>query len=110
MSILKVARMGHPVLRAKARALTPADVRTHDIQRLIDDMFETMTEYHGVGPYREYFRIHGHQGGTILVVFFVRVEVGDKDAQFLVDLRRRQADASVLGHRLDHVIDQFLNG
>jgi peptide deformylase len=49
MSILKVARMGHPVLRAKARALTPADVRTHDIQRLIDDMFETMTEYHGVG-------------------------------------------------------------
>jgi peptide deformylase len=49
MSILKVARMGHPVLRAVARALTPADIRTNDIQRLIDDMIETMVEYHGVG-------------------------------------------------------------
>jgi peptide deformylase len=49
MSILKVARMGHPVLRAKARALTPADLRTVDVQRLIDDMLETMVEYHGVG-------------------------------------------------------------
>jgi peptide deformylase len=49
MSILKVARMGHPVLRARARALDPADVRTPAIQRLIDDMFETMREYRGVG-------------------------------------------------------------
>jgi peptide deformylase len=49
MSILKVARMGHPVLRAVARTLTPADIRTDDIQRLIDDMIETMVEYHGVG-------------------------------------------------------------
>jgi peptide deformylase len=49
MSILKVARMGHPVLRTKARPLTPADVRSNEIQRLIDDMFETMAEYHGVG-------------------------------------------------------------
>jgi peptide deformylase len=49
MSILKVARMGHPVLRTRARPLTPADVRGNEIQRLIDDMFETMAEYHGVG-------------------------------------------------------------
>lgn len=49
MSILKVARMGHPVLRAKARALTPSEVRSGTIQDLIDDMFDTMVEYHGVG-------------------------------------------------------------
>jgi peptide deformylase len=49
MSILKVARMGHPVLRARARALTPADLKTPHVQRLIDDMMETMVEYHGVG-------------------------------------------------------------
>jgi peptide deformylase len=49
MAILKVARMGHPVLRAKARALDPAEIRTPAIQRLIDDMFETMREYQGVG-------------------------------------------------------------
>src|SRR3954468_12635235 len=49
MSILKIARMGHPVLRAKARALHPSEIRTPKIQQLIDDMFETMREYQGVG-------------------------------------------------------------
>jgi peptide deformylase len=49
MAILKVARMGHPVLRARARAVDPAQIRTPDFQRLIDDMFETMREYQGVG-------------------------------------------------------------
>jgi peptide deformylase len=49
MSILKVARMGHPVLRAKARALDKRDIREAKVQKLIDDMIETMTEYHGVG-------------------------------------------------------------
>ena len=49
MSILKVARMGHPVLRSKARALDRADIRNPAVQKLIDDMIETMLEYHGVG-------------------------------------------------------------
>jgi peptide deformylase len=49
MSILKVARMGHPVLRAKARPLHPSEIRSTKIQQLIDDMFETMTEYQGIG-------------------------------------------------------------
>ena len=49
MAILKVARMGHPVLRARARAVNPSDIRSAEIQRLIDDMFETMHEYQGVG-------------------------------------------------------------
>jgi peptide deformylase len=49
MSILKVARMGHPVLRAKARPLEKSDVRSAAVQKLIDDMMDTMAEYHGVG-------------------------------------------------------------
>jgi peptide deformylase len=49
MSILKVARMGHPVLRAKARPLEAAEIRSARIQQLVDDMFETMQEYQGVG-------------------------------------------------------------
>jgi peptide deformylase len=49
MSILKVARMGHPVLRAKARPLEKAEIRGAVIQKLIDDMIDTMEEYHGVG-------------------------------------------------------------
>jgi peptide deformylase len=49
MSILKVARMGHPVLRARARQVEPAEIRSPRIQQLIDDMFATMHEYQGVG-------------------------------------------------------------
>jgi peptide deformylase len=49
MSILKVARMGHPVLRERAKALTAADLRDPLIQKFIDDMIDTMHEYHGVG-------------------------------------------------------------
>ena len=49
MSILKVARMGHPVLRTKARALDRAEIKSAAVQKLIDDMIETMGEYHGVG-------------------------------------------------------------
>jgi peptide deformylase len=49
MSILKVARMGHPVLRAKALAIQRAEIKSPAVQRLIDDLIETMVEYHGVG-------------------------------------------------------------
>jgi peptide deformylase len=49
MSILKVARMGNPILRAKARRLEPTEVRRPEFQKLIDDMMETMNEYRGIG-------------------------------------------------------------
>ena len=49
MSILKIAQMGHPVLRARARPLHPSEIRTPKVQQLIDDLFETMKEYQGVG-------------------------------------------------------------
>ena len=49
MSILKVARMGHPVLRERARPSSKPDLQRPDMQKLIDDMIDTMHEYHGVG-------------------------------------------------------------
>lgn len=49
MAILKVARMGHPVLRSRARPIDPGQITSPPIQQLIDDMFETMQEYQGVG-------------------------------------------------------------
>jgi peptide deformylase len=49
MSILKVARMGHPVLRACARPLERQEIKSVRMQTLIDDMIETMLEYRGVG-------------------------------------------------------------
>ena len=41
--------MGHPVLRAKGQPVPPGDIKSARIQRLIDDMFETMGEYSGIG-------------------------------------------------------------
>ena len=49
MSLLKVARMGHPVLRSRAREVERAELKKPSIQKLIDDMIDTMHEYHGVG-------------------------------------------------------------
>lgn len=49
MSILKVARIGHPVVRETAKPLSLDTLRSPAIQTLIDDMVETMHEYDGVG-------------------------------------------------------------
>jgi peptide deformylase len=49
MSILKVARMGHPVLRAKARTVDKMELKNAGVQQFIDSMIDTMYEYSGVG-------------------------------------------------------------
>jgi len=49
MSILKIARMGNPVLRAKARRVEPSEIQRPGVQKLIDDVIETMNEYRGIG-------------------------------------------------------------
>ena len=41
--------MGHPVLRQRGRPLEKADFRSPLVQKLIDDMIDTMREYNGVG-------------------------------------------------------------
>ena len=49
MAILKVARLGHPVLRQPAPPVPLDEIRSAQTQRLIDDMVETMREYNGAG-------------------------------------------------------------
>jgi peptide deformylase len=46
---LKVARLGHPVVRAAAKPVAAEQITTSGFQRLIDDMIDTMHEYDGVG-------------------------------------------------------------
>jgi len=46
MALLKIARMGHPVLRRPAEAVDPADP---ELPRQIADMIETMFDAEGVG-------------------------------------------------------------
>lgn len=47
MAILKIARMGHPVLAAQARVVF--DPTAPEIRRLINDMVETMIDANGAG-------------------------------------------------------------
>jgi peptide deformylase len=47
MAILKIARMGHPILATPARAV--ADPRHPEIRRLVNDMVETMMDANGAG-------------------------------------------------------------
>lgn len=49
MSILKVARMGHPVLRRVAQPVDKKEIKTPEFQQFVQDMVETMNEYDGVG-------------------------------------------------------------
>ena len=49
MAIRKVSRMGHPVLRQRAAEIPPTQMQSPPMQRLIDDMIETMIDYEGIG-------------------------------------------------------------
>jgi len=77
MSILKVARMGHPVLRTRAQPIDRSAIKSAACQRLIDDMMDTMTEYHGVGLAAPQI----HESVRLFVVAFdpTQPEPGDDD-------------------------------
>jgi peptide deformylase len=76
MSILKVARMGHPVLRTRAKPVDPGDIKSPRFQQLIDDMFETMQEYQGVGLAAPQV----HQGVRLFVAGFApRHDADERD-------------------------------
>ena len=49
MSVLKVARLGHPAIRKQAVPLSAQEIQSSEVQTLIDDMIETMREHDGVG-------------------------------------------------------------
>ncbi|MFZ5476177.1 MAG: peptide deformylase [Myxococcota bacterium] len=49
MSILKVAHMGHPVLRQIAAPVPREEIRSEPFQRFCDDLYETMLDQDGVG-------------------------------------------------------------
>ena len=49
MAILRVAQMGHPVLRLVAEPITPEELASPGFQALCDDMLDTLDEYDGAG-------------------------------------------------------------
>jgi peptide deformylase len=49
MALRKIASIGHPVLRQRAREITRDDLSGADTQRFIDDLVETMRDANGAG-------------------------------------------------------------
>jgi peptide deformylase len=49
VTIRKIATVGHPVLRQRAREVTPEELASPEVQRLIDDMVDTMRDANGAG-------------------------------------------------------------
>ena len=47
--IREIVTIGHPVLRERARAITPHEVASAPIQQLIDDLIDTMRNANGAG-------------------------------------------------------------
>jgi peptide deformylase len=70
MAVLEIATVGDPVLRERARDLTVEELRSDELQRLIDDMIETKRAAHGAG-------IAANQVGRALRVAVVEVEPGN---------------------------------
>jgi peptide deformylase len=64
MAILKIARMGHPVLKARAEPVP--DPKAHEIQQLVRDMMETLEDVGGIGLAAP--QVHVSQR---VVIFFV---------------------------------------
>lgn len=72
MAILKIARMGHPVLRAEAASVP--DPHSPAIRRLLDDMVETMHDAEGTGLAAPQVHV-----GLRLVVYYVAAGRAGKD-------------------------------
>ena len=66
MTVLPIVTVGDPVLRERAREVTPEELRSPETQRLIDDMIETMRAAGGAG-------IAANQVGELLRIFVVEV-------------------------------------
>ena len=49
MSLLHIARLGNPRLRAIARQVTRQQLRDPAVQRLMDDLLATLAEHRGLG-------------------------------------------------------------
>jgi peptide deformylase len=49
VTVRDIVQIGHPALRAPARPLTPGEVAAPGIQRLIDDLVDTMRAADGAG-------------------------------------------------------------
>ena len=49
MAVLPIVKVGNPMLRQIAHPVDPATIGSRRFQEFLDDMFETMVKYEGIG-------------------------------------------------------------
>ena len=49
MTVREIITVGHPVLRERAREVTPDELQSKEVQQLIDDLIDTMHHANGAG-------------------------------------------------------------
>jgi peptide deformylase len=69
MAVLPITQVGDPVLRERAREVTPDELRSPAVQRLIDDMIDTKRAANGAG-------IAANQVGETLRIAIAEVPEG----------------------------------
>jgi peptide deformylase len=67
----EIVEIGHPVLRERAREVSLEELRSEEVQGLIDDMVETMRVAHGAG-------LAANQVGETVRVAVVEVREGNR--------------------------------
>jgi peptide deformylase len=70
MSVREIVTVGDPVLRERAREVTADELRSPEVQRLIDDLIETKRAANGAG-------LAANQVGETLRIAVVEVEPGN---------------------------------
>jgi peptide deformylase len=70
VSVRKILSLGDPVLRQRSREVTPDELRSSEVQMLIDDLIETKRAANGAG-------LAANQIGEAVRVAIVEVEPGN---------------------------------
>jgi peptide deformylase len=70
VSVREIVAIGDPVLRERARELSPEEISSPEIQGLVDDLIETKRAAHGAG-------IAANQVGEAVRMAIVEVEEGN---------------------------------
>ncbi len=103
MTLLKIARMGHPVLTGLAEGV--ADPTARDIRRLVEDMMETMDDGHGVGLAAPQVHV-----GRRVIIFKAPAERTEDEADDEADATATSALTALINPSFEPVSDDMALG
>jgi peptide deformylase len=121
MAVLSIAKVGNPVLRQIASPVDPATIGSRRFQEFLDDMFEAMVHFEGIGlaaPQVSHF--YGptqsemwegclsidNMRGKVTRPSMVRVQAYDRQG-VLQDIEANGLYAVCIQHEMDHLLGKL---